>query len=81
MLTVVATQLAALRVPPSLSTSWGTFVSDLKQETTDVSAMADAIGAGDSASFTGYLDGVRQVDQQGNKALAGKGFSHCGQGK
>jgi hypothetical protein len=80
-LTVVGDQLAALTVPPALAASWGRFVSDVKQETTDVSAMADALGAGDSASFTRYLDGVHQVDQQGNRALVGKGFSHCGRGK
>jgi len=78
--TVAVDQLAALTPPLSLAGSWGTYVSDLKQEETDISGMADAIGAGDSASLTRDLNQAHQLTLQAKQALAGKGFSHCGTG-
>lgn len=78
--TVAVNQLAALTAPPSLAASWGTYVSNLKQEETDISGMADAIAAGDSASLNRDLNQAHQLTQQAKQALAGKGFSHCGQG-
>jgi hypothetical protein len=78
--TVAANQLSALKAPPSLAQRWNTYVSDVKQEETDISGMADALGARDTATLTRDLNQARKLVSQGKAALAGKGFSHCGRG-
>ena len=78
---VAGKQLAALTPPPSLATAWAQYVSAVKQEKTDISGMADAIGAGDTATLTRDATQARQLTEQAKQALAGKGFSHCGRGR
>jgi hypothetical protein len=77
--TVAVNQMSALTAPPSLAGPWRNFVSDVKQEETDISGMAGAIGAGDTATFTRDGNQAKQLVSQAKAALAGKGFSRCGQ--
>jgi hypothetical protein len=42
--------------------------------------MADAIGAGDTATLTKDSTQAQQLAKDARQALAGKGFAHCGQG-
>ena len=78
---VAGKQLAALTPPPSLARAWAQYVSAVKQEKADISGMADAIGAGDTATLTRDATQARQLTEQAKQALAGKGFSHCGRGR
>lgn len=76
-----ANRLGALTAPPSLAAPWHAYVSDIKQEVTDVSGLANAIGARNAVTFRRDLLQVGELAQQAKAAIAGKGFSHCGQGR
>jgi hypothetical protein len=42
--------------------------------------MADAIGAGDTATLRKDANQAKQLTDDAKRALASKGFAHCGRG-
>jgi predicted small lipoprotein YifL len=77
----VVNRLGALNAPSSFAAPWRTYVADIRQEVTKISGMANAIPAQDGVSFRRDLRQARRLTARAQAAIAGIGFSHCGQGR
>jgi hypothetical protein len=64
--------------PASLARALATYVANASQDATLVSALADARGAGDTGALVTDVHKQRQFARDGDRALAGKGFTRCG---
>jgi hypothetical protein len=78
---VAVDELAALTPPRPLAEAWSAYMSAVKQEQTLVSGMADAISSEDTATLELDIKRSGEAGKESKQALAGKGFSHCGQGR
>jgi hypothetical protein len=72
--------LSALKPPHSLANAWARYLTAGGQEKTVIAAMASAIGAGNTGAFASDVKQAAVASGHGRRALAGKGFSHCGTG-